>query len=230
MLRGANLWICCLLGVLVVARAVGASVCSRWRLGTAPTIRPPSPPSCPRSTKSRARRATTNEVYAIADHPREMVRRIPAMTRWIPTAGATCLSEFESYVGIAYEDSRLDLSYILPVRDGWERDDDREFICFLYDLNLEKLSGSMQGAASSPHAPDPRALPQPHPAVPPRTPDSAARAFAQRGVELGVGDATGVSEAGEVDWSRSLRVSSIVGECSSVRPFARASTCGEELK
>ena len=57
-----------------------------------------------------------------------------------------CLSEFESYVGIAYEDSRLDVSYIFPVRDGWESEGDREFICFLYDLNLEKLSGSMQGS------------------------------------------------------------------------------------
>ena len=88
-----------------------------------------------------------NEVYAIGDHPAADDVPYPG-DEAIQTFGlGYCLSEFERYVGRAYETSRLDLSFIFPLEDGWERDDDRELVCFLYDLNFAKLTGSMKGTA-----------------------------------------------------------------------------------
>ena len=87
-----------------------------------------------------------NEVYAVADHPAGDDAPYPGDEALEVYGIGYCLSEFENYVGISYEESRLDFTYLLPVRDGWEGDDDRGFVCFLYDLNLAKLTGSMQGS------------------------------------------------------------------------------------
>jgi hypothetical protein len=56
-----------------------------------------------------------------------------------------CLAEFEDFVGIAYEDSRLDVFAIWPTSQSWD-EGDREVLCSLYDIDLRKLVGSMEGA------------------------------------------------------------------------------------
>ncbi len=85
-----------------------------------------------------------NEIYAIADHPAGDDAPYPGQDALESYGLDYCLSEFESYVGAPYADSRLDFSYFYPLSDGWESDDDREFACFLYDLDFEKLTESMK--------------------------------------------------------------------------------------
>ncbi len=38
-----------------------------------------------------------------------------------------------------YRTSRLEFSYMYPTVQSWN-DDDREVVCFLFDVNLEKLA------------------------------------------------------------------------------------------
>ncbi len=60
-------------------------------------------------------------------------------------ADAECQWRFESYVNSYYRTSRLEFSYMYPTVQSWN-DDDREVVCFLFDVNLEKLAGTMRGS------------------------------------------------------------------------------------
>lgn len=60
-------------------------------------------------------------------------------------AESRCLPAFEDYVGRDYASSELDIFPITPTSGSWDNGD-REVICALYDLELEKLTGSMQGS------------------------------------------------------------------------------------
>jgi hypothetical protein len=57
----------------------------------------------------------------------------------------TCVPLFESYVGSPYATSRLNIFPIYPTEDVWVAGD-RKGVCGLYDLNLEKLTGSMMNS------------------------------------------------------------------------------------
>lgn len=60
-------------------------------------------------------------------------------------AESRCLPAFEDYVGLDYASSQLDIFPITPTEGSWSNGD-REVICALYDLDLAKLEGSMQGS------------------------------------------------------------------------------------
>ena len=111
------------------------------------TIRPARPPSCRKLVEEvPCSESHDNEVYAVGDHPASSDAPYPGRDALDDYSNGYCLSEFDSYVGIDYEDSRLALAYFSPARDGWEDDDDREVSCFLYDLSFAKLTGSMKGS------------------------------------------------------------------------------------
>ncbi len=55
-----------------------------------------------------------------------------------------CLPAFEKYVGAAYEESRLDYSWLTPTKLSWEQRNDHEVVCILFDGNLDRLMGSMK--------------------------------------------------------------------------------------
>lgn len=86
-----------------------------------------------------------NEVYAVAQLPDGAGAAYPGRSLVDQYADGLCYAEFEAYVDRDYATSRLDYGYFYPVRDGWE-DGDREVLCFLYDYDLAKLSGSMKGS------------------------------------------------------------------------------------
>ena len=63
------------------------------------------------------------------------------------TLPSNCVSRnSRSYVGLAYEESELEVFPITPTEGSWESGD-REIICALYNLDFSKITGSMQGAA-----------------------------------------------------------------------------------
>jgi hypothetical protein len=60
-------------------------------------------------------------------------------------ADEECFAKFESYVARDYQESRLEFSYFFPTEQSWGGGD-REVVCYLFDVNLEKLSGSMRNS------------------------------------------------------------------------------------
>lgn len=86
-----------------------------------------------------------NEVYLTRDHSAGSDASYPGLASLEEWSDGVCLAGFEPYVGRDYATSRLDFTYLYPVRDGWQNGD-REVICFLYDLNYAKLTGSMRGS------------------------------------------------------------------------------------
>jgi hypothetical protein len=83
-----------------------------------------------------------NEVYAVYDFDGT---EYPGSGELTATADEGCESRFEDYVGIAYLDSALFYTHLVPTEESWGTGD-REIVCVLYEPN-EKLTGSMQGAA-----------------------------------------------------------------------------------
>ncbi|MEX1092690.1 MAG: septum formation family protein [Acidimicrobiia bacterium] len=83
-----------------------------------------------------------NEIYAI--HRMTDVT-YPGVEATGGLADEWCVDEFESFVGVAYDVSELDIGWLAPTEDSWSGGD-REIVCFLYRLDLEKLSGTMEGS------------------------------------------------------------------------------------
>ena len=60
-----------------------------------------------------------------------------------------CRDRFEDYVGADPEEAGLVVSHLVPTEQSWSAADDREVVCFLYDLGLEKLERSVAGAGGA---------------------------------------------------------------------------------
>lgn len=58
-----------------------------------------------------------------------------------------CITAFEEYVGSDHASSSLEVFPITPTEEGWGAGD-REVLCALYDLERNKLEGSMQGTGA----------------------------------------------------------------------------------
>jgi hypothetical protein len=83
-----------------------------------------------------------NEVYAVfnvsaADYPGD---EMPVM------AHDGCLERFASFVGRDYESSSLDIATLYPSRESWQQQNDREVVCAVYDVDAEKLAGTVKGS------------------------------------------------------------------------------------
>jgi hypothetical protein len=55
-----------------------------------------------------------------------------------------CLDAFEPFVGFDYETSVLDFGWLVPTAETWEFGD-RVIACFVYRMDLEKVTGTLQG-------------------------------------------------------------------------------------
>lgn len=60
-------------------------------------------------------------------------------------AAAGCLEQFAPALGIDFENSVLEYSYMYPTIESWEQNNDREVICMVYHMEGEKLVGNAQG-------------------------------------------------------------------------------------
>ena len=86
-----------------------------------------------------------NEIYALFDLGGDT---FPGDDATVELAYQGCYDRFEEFVGQAYETSVLEFGPFYPTGDGWNDLDDREVICFLYDIDLKKLTGSMAGSGT----------------------------------------------------------------------------------
>ena len=84
-----------------------------------------------------------NEVFATfdmteADYPGD------AATQEIAFEG--CVDRFDAFVGLAYEDSALGVTYLYPTQQTWD-DGDREIVCAVYRLDGVQVTGTLEGSA-----------------------------------------------------------------------------------
>lgn len=61
-------------------------------------------------------------------------------------AARACYERFTPYVNRSYEESQLEIGWMAPTRESWEERDDRLITCYLYDMELSKLTGSMRNS------------------------------------------------------------------------------------
>ena len=56
-----------------------------------------------------------------------------------------CYGQFQAFVGMAYEQSALGLSYFMPSQESWDGMGDRQILCILVDP-AGGVTGTMKGA------------------------------------------------------------------------------------
>lgn len=54
-----------------------------------------------------------------------------------------CLAKFESFIGLSYQESEFDYSYLYPTAEGWDNLADREILCLV--ISPEPVTGSLEG-------------------------------------------------------------------------------------
>jgi hypothetical protein len=84
-----------------------------------------------------------NEVFAVV---RIEGDEFPGEAEVQKLAHERCHGGFEAYVGRDYETSRFDVGHLVPSRESWRLQNDREIVCFLYDVELAKLHASARGS------------------------------------------------------------------------------------
>jgi hypothetical protein len=82
------------------------------------------------------------EVYATAQVPDG--GDLPSDDDLQAQAQETCTTQFQAYVGLAYEESALDFTWLQPTAESWDQGD-RELVCLVYDP-AGPVTGSLQGA------------------------------------------------------------------------------------
>jgi hypothetical protein len=85
-----------------------------------------------------------NEVYAVFD---VSLTSFPEGDEMSNLAFDSCLERFQPFVGKDYESSSLDIATLYPSRESWDRQNDREVVCVVFDVNANKLTGSVKGQA-----------------------------------------------------------------------------------
>ncbi|NHZ71308.1 MAG: hypothetical protein GWP18_06665 [Proteobacteria bacterium] len=59
-----------------------------------------------------------------------------------------CVERFDDYMGESYFDSPYEVGWLSPSSDSWPAGD-REIICFVFDPDLVKITGSLRAGASA---------------------------------------------------------------------------------
>lgn len=83
----------------------------------------------------------SDEVFALVNLPDG---DFPGQDAVYSQAEELCIAEFESFVGLSYRESVLDIWVIAPVEEGWVAGD-REVVCNIYDPD-GNVSGTLRGA------------------------------------------------------------------------------------
>ncbi len=84
-----------------------------------------------------------NEVYAVVAVDGEV---FPGEAAIQAQADEVCLDTFDPFVGLDYESSALDFGWLVPTADSWDMGD-RVVACFVYRLDLAKVSGTLEGSS-----------------------------------------------------------------------------------
>ena len=83
-----------------------------------------------------------NETFAVFD---VSLQSFPGEEAIAEMAFDECLARFEPFVGRDYETSALDIYALYPTRQSWSGHNDREVVCAVFDVDANKLTGSVAG-------------------------------------------------------------------------------------
>lgn len=83
-----------------------------------------------------------NEAYAVFD---VAISSYPEGDGMGDLAYENCMQRFAAFVGKDYESSSLEVFTMFPSPESWNQQHDREVVCAVYDMNAEKLVGSVEG-------------------------------------------------------------------------------------
>ncbi len=83
------------------------------------------------------------EVYAEVTIPGDAFPGEEAVTT---AANDECVAAFDAFVGLSYQESLLDFSYLAPTEESWQLNGDRLITCLIVDP-AGQTSGSLAGAA-----------------------------------------------------------------------------------
>jgi hypothetical protein len=87
-----------------------------------------------------------NEVFAIRSVAPAFPEGFPGQETLQEHAYEVCSGPvFDTFVGVSYLDSSLDVISLSPTAESW-RDGDRDLACVLYRLDLGKLTGTARGS------------------------------------------------------------------------------------
>jgi hypothetical protein len=92
-------------------------------------------------------KAHTQEAYAVVKYDgtgSDVGAAYPSEATLAKFAEGACGQRYESYVGIAYQDSSLFFTYLLPSPRSWQESNDRNVICFVTTTGQE-LTASVKG-------------------------------------------------------------------------------------
>lgn len=89
--------------------------------------------------------AHNGEVFALVDYPADGSAEWPGQDALDAFSDEGCVAEFEDYVGLSYNESRLGISYLQPTEGSWS-DGDREVVCLVVDPEAETTTGSLRDA------------------------------------------------------------------------------------
>lgn len=83
-----------------------------------------------------------NEVYAVVDVEGDV---FPGDEAIRTEADDVCHGAFQGFVGLDYETSALDFGWLVPTAGSWDAGD-RVVACFVYRMDLAKVSGTLEGS------------------------------------------------------------------------------------
>ena len=86
--------------------------------------------------------AHDSEVYAAFDVDYDA---FPGVEQLQEDGSEYCLSEFEGFIGVPYDESAIYFSSYYPTEGSWDSLGDREILCVAY-LDGEQSTGSLEGA------------------------------------------------------------------------------------
>lgn len=97
-------------------------------------------------SKVRCTQPHEEELYAVVKYPDAGAQAAyPGESTLDTFAQGQCAAQFTSYVGIAYPDSSLWMTYLLPSARSWQQGDDRSVLCFVTTTG-QKLTASVKGS------------------------------------------------------------------------------------
>jgi hypothetical protein len=82
-----------------------------------------------------------NEAFAVFD---VSIESYPDADTMYELAYDSCMVHFEEFVGTDYESSALEITTMYPSAESWKQDD-REVVCAVFDMNANQLVGSAAG-------------------------------------------------------------------------------------
>ena len=83
------------------------------------------------------------EMFLIGTMPEGPFPSDDGFVDWLDT---NCVPAFGSYVGLAYEESELDIFWLQPTSEAWA-DGDRSIQCAVYHPRIHRLTESLKGSA-----------------------------------------------------------------------------------